>query len=83
MTAFRCRTLDRGLSTLRSDPVKAVTPDQLPVVRHHCPEGTYTFIFVASVMFSCRLFFSSTWKPRVVNTVNQSIAVLTLRILSF
>ena len=56
-TAFRCRTLDWGLSTLRSDPVKAVTPDQLPVVRHHCPVGNlYLHFCVASSMLSPFLF---------------------------
>ena len=56
-TAFRCRTLDWGLSTLRSDPVKAVTPDQLPVVRHHCPVGNlYLHFCVASLMLSPFLF---------------------------
>ena len=53
-TAFRCRTLDWGLPTLRSDPVKAVIPDQLPVVRHHCPVGTY--IVIVCGIFNASLF---------------------------
>ena len=43
----------------------------------------YLNFCVASLMFSCLLFFSSTSKPRVVNRVNQTIAVLTLRIFFF
>ena len=64
-TAFRCRTLDWGLSTLRSDPVKAVTPDQLPVVRHHCPAGTHSLNLFGFFLVSLSPFLSiSLERPR-------------------
>ena len=57
-TAFRCRTLDWGLSTLRSDPVKAVIPNHLPVVRHHCPAGTYSLNLFGFFLASLSPFLS-------------------------
>ena len=49
--------------------MKAVTPDQLPVVRHHCPEGTY-IVIVCGIFNAFVVSFSSASKARVVNTLN-------------
>ena len=77
---------DIGLKSVDSEIGPSEGRDTRPASRgaSSLSRGNLNIDFwVASLMFSCLLFFSSTSKPRVVNTVNQTIAVLIQRIFSF